>query len=71
MTSVPQAARYQVRALTHALRRAIGAPGNDELGVSADRFLLRRHNRPLDLAETDAMAVALTPAVETQRIAVL
>src|SRR3954447_1942293 len=32
--------------------------------------LLRRQNRPLDLAETDAVAVALAPAAHHQRVAV-
>src|SRR3954466_1991518 len=35
-----------------------------------ERALLRRQNRPLDLAETDAIAVALAPAAHHQRVAV-
>src|SRR5882757_8106624 len=44
------------------LRRC--APRNDE------KSLLGRDDRPLDLAKTDAVAVALAPAAHHQRIAV-
>src|SRR5215207_7655137 len=35
-----------------------------------ERASLRRQNRPLDLAKTDAVAVALAPAAHDERIAV-
>src|SRR3974390_2415482 len=38
---------------------------------SHDRELFRRQDRPLDFAEADAVTIALTPAVDDKRIAVL
>src|SRR3954451_16101056 len=44
------------------------APRND---AERERASPRRQNRPLDLAKSDAVAVALAPAAHHERIAVL
>ena len=38
--------------------------------ATAERIIARRHNRPLDLAKADAVAIALAPAAHDQQIAV-
>ena len=59
-----------IHARSNARRSMVWIASSLALLAMTERASLRRHDRPLDLAEADAVAVALAPAAHHQRIAV-